>query len=119
MSERHMTEGEYALRLAASIADAEDNNRMVWSSTAGTVALARALLSTSSAVRGMREALIDATAHLAGAASAYRKYARRHRAVGQSEIDPFFATRADDFDKAVERSRAALSLVEGEDKPGE
>lgn len=71
-------------------------------------------LSSSAAERAVVEALMDATAHLAGSASAYRKYARRHSSVGRSEIDPFFTTRADDFDKAVERARRALSSVRGE-----
>ena len=70
--------------------------------------------SSSAAERAVVEALMDATAHLAGSASAYRKYARRHSSVGRSEIDPFFTTRADDFDKAVERARLALSSVRGE-----
>ena len=69
----------------------------------------RSLLSTDKAVGELREALTDATAHLAGAASAYRKYARRHRAAGFSQIDPLFSTRANDFDKALDRARAALT----------
>lgn len=55
-----------------------------------------------------REALQDATANLAGAASAYRKYACRSRTVGRGVADPFFTTRASDFDAAVERARALL-----------
>ena len=70
--------------------------------------------SSSAAERAVVEALMDATAHLAGSASAYRKYARRHSSVGRSEIDPFFTTRVDDFDKAAERARLALSSVRGE-----
>lgn len=54
------------------------------------------------------EALLDATANLAGAASAYRKYACRSRTVGRGVADPFFTTRASDFDAAVERARALL-----------
>ena len=69
---------------------------------------------SSAAERAVVEALMDATAHLAGSASAYRKYARRHSSVGRSEIDPFFTTRVDDFDKAAERARLALSFVRGE-----
>jgi hypothetical protein len=54
------------------------------------------------------DALVDATASLAGAASAYRSHASRHRSVGRATADPFFTTRASDFDKAVERARAVL-----------
>ena len=57
----------------------------------------------------IREALIDATAHLAGAASAYRTYAKRATHLGKVAADPFFTTRANDFDGAVERARAALA----------
>lgn len=60
----------------------------------------------------LREALIDATASLAGAASAYRAHASRHRSVGRAQPDPFFTTRAQDFDNAVERARAALGVVD-------
>lgn len=54
------------------------------------------------------DALKDAAAHLAGAASAYRRYVRRHVTRGMAEVDPFFSTRADDFDKAAGRVRDAL-----------
>ena len=57
----------------------------------------------------IREALLDATAHLAGAASAYRTYAKRAAHLGKVAADPFFTTRANDFDGAVERARAALA----------
>lgn len=56
----------------------------------------------------LEKALTDATAHLAGAASAYRKHAARHRSLGRAQVDPFFKTRAADFDKATDRARAAL-----------
>lgn len=59
-----------------------------------------------------REALIDAVSHLAGAASAYRKHASRHKSQGRPVPDPMFSTRASDFDKAVERGRRALSSPE-------
>lgn len=59
-------------------------------------------------IEALERALLDATANLAGAASAYRKYARRGRHLGRVDPDPFFTTRASDFDKAVERARAAL-----------
>ena len=57
----------------------------------------------------LRAALLDATAHLAGAASAYRTYARRSAHLGRGPADPLFTTRASDFDRAVERARAALA----------
>jgi hypothetical protein len=57
----------------------------------------------------LEAALRDATAHLAGAASAYRKHAARHRSVGRAVADPFFTTRVADFERATERARVALS----------
>ena len=58
----------------------------------------------------MEEALRDATAHLSGAASAYRKYARRYTGLKPNgETDPFFLTRVEDFEKASLRARAALT----------
>ena len=59
-------------------------------------------------VAEMREGLADAAAHLAGAASAYRAHAARHRSVGRATSDPFFTTRVGDFDRAAERARALL-----------
>jgi hypothetical protein len=50
------------------------------------------------------EAIRDLSANMIGAASAYRKYARRYK--GRGPPDPFFSTRADDFDKASERAIA-------------
>ena len=61
---------------------------------------------TSAAV--LQEALLDATASLVAAASAYRKYASRHRRVGRAAADPFFCTRVHDFEKAAERAQAAI-----------
>ena len=61
----------------------------------------------------LRTALIDATAHLAGAASAYRKHAARHKSQGRAVADAMFSTRVVDFEKATDRARAAL----GEPKP--
>lgn len=57
------------------------------------------------------EALRDATAHLVGAASAYRKHAARHRSVGRAATDPFFTTRAADFERAAKRAQAALKAL--------
>ncbi len=85
-----------------------------WGDSQGEAIAAWNRRSSSAAERAVVEALMDATAHLAGSASAYRKYARRHSSVGRSEIDPFFTTRVDDFDKAAERARLALSSVRGE-----
>lgn len=61
---------------------------------------------TSAAV--LQEALLDATASLVAAASAYRKYASRHKHVGRAVADPFFCTRVHDFEKAAERAQAAI-----------
>lgn len=61
---------------------------------------------TSAAV--LQEALLDATASLVAAASAYRKYASRHRRVGRAAADPFFCTRVHDFEKAAESAQAAI-----------
>lgn len=69
----------------------------------------RALIALSEEVGRLREALIDATAHLAAAASAYRKHASRHRSAGRAVPDALFSTRADDFDRAAERARGALT----------
>lgn len=60
------------------------------------------------------KALTDATAHLVGAASAYRKHAARHRSVGRATADPFFTTRAVDFEDAADRSREAISTIKGD-----
>ena len=63
-------------------------------------------------VAEMREGLADAAAHLAGAASAYRAHASRHRSVGRATSDPFFTTRVGDFDRAAERARALLTRTQ-------
>ena len=61
-------------------------------------------------VKEMREALIDATVHLIGAASAYEKYAKRFGGIKpQAVIDPFFGTRHMDFHKAADRAQAYLN----------
>lgn len=62
----------------------------------------------------MREALLDATAHLAGAASAYKTFAKRHRKFGVAETDALYGTRLKDFNAAIDRARAALKAAEGE-----
>ena len=57
----------------------------------------------------LREALLDATAHLIAAAASYRTYARRGGDIWpRAEVDAFFTTRARDYDRAAERARAAL-----------
>ncbi len=63
-------------------------------------------------IPALRAALIDATANLAAAASAYRRHASRHRSVGRAVADPFFTTRVSDFEAAEEHARAALSAQE-------
>ena len=64
------------------------------------------------------EALIDATAHLVGAESAYREFAKRHQDIRpKAATDPFFTTRVGDFRKAADRARAAyleISALTGE-----
>lgn len=61
-------------------------------------------------VKEMREAMIDATAHLVGAASAYEKYAKRFGEIKpKAVIDPFFETRHMDFHKAASRAQAYLN----------
>ncbi len=54
-------------------------------------------------VKRLREALINATAHLAGAVSAYDNF-RRKGVTG----DALYSTRISDFNKALEHARAAL-----------
>jgi hypothetical protein len=60
----------------------------------------------------LKGALLDATASLAAAASAYRTYASRHISRGNPTKDALYGTRVHDFDKSVSRARAALK-----DKP--
>lgn len=50
----------------------------------------------------------DVLAHLVGAASAYRTYAKRHSSQGKSKTDAVFGARVADFDGAVERGRAVF-----------
>jgi len=59
-------------------------------------------------IEALEAALVDATAALAGAASAYRTYARRSAHLGRGPADALFTTRVGDFDKAVERARRVL-----------
>ena len=58
-------------------------------------------------VAKLEEALLDATAHLAGATSAYEKFVGRHNRQGHR--DALFETRFSDFTKATDRARAALA----------
>lgn len=52
----------------------------------------------------------DACANLTAAASAYRKHAsRRFGMQPRATADPFFSTRAQDFDNAADRARALLN----------
>lgn len=57
-------------------------------------------------VKVLKGALLDATANLAGAASAYARFAVRHQK--RPAPDALFSTRKRDFEKAVARARAAL-----------
>lgn len=67
--------------------------------------------SQSSEAAKMREALMDATANLVAAASAYQKYAARHRSVGRATADPMFTTRVADFEKAAKRAQSAIRAL--------
>ena len=70
---------------------------------------ARIVAEKDAEIARMREALVDATAHLVGAESAYRTYARRYTGITpKAEVDPFFSTRVEDFARATDRARAAL-----------
>lgn len=91
-----------------------------WKETASIESMARInlqndLQETKENNARLMEALLDATAHLAGAASAYRAHAKRHNSQGIARSDPMFSTRAQDFDNAVERARAALAKKEAGD----
>lgn len=57
----------------------------------------------------LKEAFTDLLAHMVGAASAYREHAARSSAYRPS--DAFFATRVHDFDRAVDRARAAYAAL--------
>ena len=70
---------------------------------------ARIVAEKDAEIARLREVLLDATAHLVGAASSYRTYARRGGDIRpRAEVDAFFTTRARDYDRAAERARAAL-----------
>lgn len=82
--------------------------------TAGT---AEDALTAAGFVIVHRDVLSDMAANLIGAASAYRKHASRNKSVSpRATPDPFFTTRARDFDNAAERARAAM-LTAAEEKP--
>lgn len=59
-------------------------------------------------------ALLDATAYLSAAASAYQHYAKRHRSLGVPPADALFSTRSKDFEDAAKRARTALQTEGGE-----
>jgi len=63
------------------------------------------------ALSDVKSAFVDVTAHLAGAASAYRDYGARHRSLGRAHIDPFFKTRLTDLFKAARRARAFIKRM--------
>lgn len=71
------------------------------------------LVAMAEEIDKLRKAMTDATAHLAGAASAYRAHAKRHASQGKSTPDALFSTRAADFDKAVDRARAVIRAIPG------
>lgn len=48
--------------------------------------------------------LSDLVSRVVGMASAYEKYASRHKSVGKAEKDPFYSTRIRDFKAASERA---------------
>jgi hypothetical protein len=76
-----------------------------WDANASLIALAPQL---AAALIKAEDALIDATAHLVGAESAYREFAKRHQDIRpKAATDPFFTTRVGDFRKAADRARAA------------
>ena len=68
----------------------------------------RLMAEKAAEIERLRKALIYATAHLFGAASAYEKYACRSKIEGRGQPDPFFKTRLADFNNAADRARAAL-----------
>lgn len=93
-------------RLKADRLEAHDRV-LKWQRECNKVGQERDILAADAA--RMRKALTDATANLAGAASAYRKHAGRAKHLHPKSVaDALFTTRADDFDKATERARAAL-----------
>jgi hypothetical protein len=54
----------------------------------------------------LRKALMDATAHLAGAVSAYETFAGNSKRSGKR--DALYSTRLSDFQKALARARTEL-----------
>lgn len=54
----------------------------------------------------LQNALIDATAHLAGVVSAYEQYVGRHNRRGRR--DPLYETRIKDFKRALNRALKAV-----------
>lgn len=62
----------------------------------------------------LREELLHAAASLVGAASAYKRYARRHSSVTPKAVtDAMFTTRANDFEKAADRAAEAYAKAKG------
>jgi hypothetical protein len=56
----------------------------------------------------LKDALLDAAAHLLGASSAYKQFACRHKSKGKGQMDPFYSTRVDDFESAAFRAQQAV-----------
>ena len=66
-------------------------------------------LSLIKQLKEAREALLDATAHLVAASSAYEIYARRYVGITpKAKTDAFYSTRVQDFKRAADRAAAAI-----------
>ncbi|PWC69124.1 hypothetical protein TSH7_01380 [Azospirillum sp. TSH7] len=91
--------------------------------TAGNEAFAADVAALLDLVQKQHEALVRATVHLVGAASAYRTHARRHHTLTPRAVtDPLFTTRAADFERAADSAGMAcrtlcLPPAPAEDKP--
>lgn len=60
-------------------------------------------------IERLKEALMDATAHLAGAVNAYETFVGNGKRRGVR--DALYNTRVRDFQKSLERARSALSYL--------
>jgi hypothetical protein len=68
---------------------------------------AELMVEAASEISRLKNALMDATAHLAGATSAYEHFAGNSKRAGVR--DALYSTRLSDFKRALERARAELS----------
>lgn len=107
---RHALEIAEAALADIGDADREPGDDVAWCEARAAEALptVRAALASAAQQTHVPEILCDMVAQLAGAASAYRTYAKRHSSQGKAQTDALFSTRLSDMDKAVERGRAAL-----------